>query len=424
MRYRQLVLEHLHVSDPLAAGIHALAVSGLADGFAAVLGAHRFLYNDSATLPRLLEPLHQLAHQWRQQAPGTWGLVLHDWSLLSYPHHQRKTDQVKVNNGRGYELTTLLLVEARAGQPIAPLELRLRSAQGVFSTRTPAPGPKAFRIDEVLPSMQAVADLGLGGSLVHVIDREADALVQYRAWQGAGQHFLVRANGSRKVRWQGEELSLTQLAGRLPLRRCREVPYKGQQAIQRVAEAEVVLDRPAWRHRRRGRRRINERVPGPPITLRLVVSRVCDTTGRTLAVWYLLTNVPATVDTATVALWYYWRWRIESLFKLLKGAGHQVEHWQQQGGEALAKRLLVAAMACALVWQLERQESAEAAALRGLLIRLSGRQMKRGRSHTAPALLAGLWSLLVMLEVLGEHSVEELRRYKDILLGTAEEDSG
>jgi hypothetical protein len=294
-RYRQLVLEHLHVSDPLAAGIHALAVPGLADGFAAVLGAHRFLYNDAVTLPRLIEPLHHLARRWRQRDPRTWGLVVHDWSLLSYPTHRRKTDQAKVNNGRGYDLTTLLLVEGKAGDPVAPLEVRLRSAKGVFSTRAPAPGPKAYRIDEVLPSMQAVADLGLGGPLVHVIDREADALAQYRAWQAGGHHFLVRANGTRKVRWQGEEVSAAQLAGRLSFRRCREVTYKGHQAVQHVAEAEVVLDRPAWRKRRRGGRLVNERVPGPPLTLRLVVSRVCDTTGRTLAVWYLLTNVPAEV---------------------------------------------------------------------------------------------------------------------------------
>ncbi len=412
------------MSDPLAAGIHALAVPGLADGFAAVLGAHRFLYNDATTLPRLIEPLHHLAHQWRQQAPRTWGLVIHDWSLLSYPKHKRKTDQTKVNNGRGYELTTLLLVEGAAGNPVAPLEVRLRSAREVFSTRTPAPGKKVYRIDEVLPSMQAVADLGLGGPLVHVIDREADALAQYRAWQAASQHFLVRAKGSRKLRWRGEEWSAADLAERLSFRRCREVTYKGHRAVQHVAEAEVVLDRPAWRHRRRGSRVLHERVPGPPLTLRLVVSRVCDTTGQTLAVWYLLTNLPAEVDTATVALWYYWRWRIESLFKLLKGAGQQVEHWKQSNGEALAKRLVVAAMACALVWRLERQPSAEAATLRSLLVRLSGRQMKWGKAATAPALLAGLWVLLAMLETLEQHSVEDLRRFKQFVLGTAEADSG
>jgi hypothetical protein len=248
----------------LAAGIHALAVPGLAGGFAAVLGAPRFLYNDSVTLPRLIEPLHQLARPWRQQAPRTWGLVVHDWSLLSYPQHQCQTDQIKVNHGRGYEWTTWLRVEGSAGQPVAPLAVRLRSAQGVFSTRTPAPDPQAFRIDEVLPPRPAVADLGLGGPLVPVIDRAADARAQYRAWQAAGQHFLVRSKGRRQVRWQGEELSLAHVAGRRLFRRCREVTYQGHPAVQHVAEAEVVLDRPAWRHRRRGGRVVNERGPGPP----------------------------------------------------------------------------------------------------------------------------------------------------------------
>src|SRR5947209_18700994 len=83
-RYRQLVLEHLHISDPLAAGIHALALPELAGGFAAVLGAHRFLHNPRVDLPHLIEPLHAVAAQWRQQAPDDGGLVLHDWSALSY----------------------------------------------------------------------------------------------------------------------------------------------------------------------------------------------------------------------------------------------------------------------------------------------------------------------------------------------------
>ena len=363
MRYSQLVVEHLHVSDPLAAGIHALAVPGLADGFAAVLGGHRFLKNERVTLRRLIEPLHQVARQWRRQAADAWGLVVHDWSALKYPGHARKTDQTRLSHrkDRGYELTSLLLVDGRNGDPVAPLELRLRAARTSYSTRQPTPKGKTFRIDAVLPSMQAVAGLELGKTLVHVIDREADALAQYRDWQAAGQYFLVRAKGGCKVgsAGRGQERSLADVAGQLPLRRCRAVTYRGQTAVQRVAETAVVLDRPAWRHRRRGGQLVNERVPGPPLTLRLVVSRVCDASGRTLAVWYLLTNLPATVDTATVALWYYWRWRIESLFKLLKSAGHQVEHWQQHNGEALAKRLLVAAMACTVIWRLAREPSAE-----------------------------------------------------------------
>jgi hypothetical protein len=425
-RYRQLVLEHLHTSDALAAGIHALALPELAGGFAAVLAAHRFLHNDRVGLPQLIEPLHALARHWRAQAPHDWALAIHDWSALSYRGQQRKADQAQLTNrrSRGYELACVLLVEGRAGAPVAPLELRLRAAHEVFSTRTPAPPTTAYRIDEVLPSMAALAALEVGGPLVHVIDREADSLAAYRDWQKAGQHFLVRARGRRKVRWQGEEVSLAALAGQLEFHRCRDVDYRGRKAVQRVATAEVVLDRPAWRHRKRGGRTVNERVPGPAITLRLVITRVGDATGKTLAVWYLLTNVPTTVLAETVALWYYWRWRIESLFKLLKSHGHQVEHWQQEGGEAIAKRLLVAAMACALVWRVQRHPAPAAVPLRTLLVQLSGRQQAWGQEPTAPALLAGMWVLLAMLEALERHSVEDLRRFKQLLVGETEVDSG
>jgi hypothetical protein len=62
--------------------------------------------------------------------------------------------------------------------------------------------------------------------------------------------------------------------------------------------------------------------------------------------------------------------------------------------------------------------------LRALLVRLSGRQLEWGQEHTTPALLAGLWVLLAMLEALDRHSLEELRHFQEILLGVAEEDSG
>jgi hypothetical protein len=428
-RYRQLVLGHLHVAGKLTSGPGVLAVPGLADGFAGVIGAYRFLHNDRVTLPLLVGPLHQVAHQWRQQSTAPFALLIHDWSSLKYPAHHRKTDQTQLSHGQdyGYELTTLLLVDGRTGAPVAPVELRLRTAQAVYSTRQPPPKKNAFRIDEVLPSMQAAADLGLGDGLVHVIDREADSLAHYRHWQAAGQLFLVRADGEREVRWQGAAPSLAEIGRRLQrrgqFRRCREVQYRGQTAVQHVAETTVTLDRPAWRHRRRGGRTVHERVPGEPITLRLVISRVGNERGQTLAVWYLLTNVPAAVPAETAALWYYWRWRIESFFKLLKSAGQQLEQWQQGTGAAIAKRLLVAAMACVVVWKLERQPEAAAASFRDLLVRLSGRQMKWGRAATAPALLAGLWVYLAMLEVLEHHSAEDLRAMKPYLFLT-DEDTG
>lgn len=105
---------------------------------------------------------------------------------------------------------------------------------------------------------------------------------------------------------------------------------------------------------------------------RLIVSRILTEDGEQLAEWYLLTNVPE-VNQATIALWYYWRWQIESFFKLMKSAGHQLESWQQESALAIVKRLLVASMACVTVWAIAADNSQNAAELRALLIKLSGR---------------------------------------------------
>jgi IS4 transposase len=34
--------------------------------------------------------------------------------------------------------------------------------------------------------------------------------------------------------------------------------------------------------------------------------------------WLLLSNLPVEVSVERAALWYYWRWRVERYFKLLK----------------------------------------------------------------------------------------------------------
>src|SRR5262249_59231312 len=108
------------------------------------------------------------------------------------------------------------------------------------------------------------------------------------------------------------------------------------------------------------------------------------------------------VAAVVIAAWYYWRWRIESFHKLLKSAGLEVEEWQQETAAAIARRLLVGCMACVTVWRLRAQDGAAARACREFLVRLSGRQRKRGAEATAPALLSGLYVLLTMLDAL-EH---------------------
>jgi hypothetical protein len=187
----------------------------------------------------------------------------------------------------------------------------------------------------------------------------------------------------------------------------REVSFQGKSARQEVAEATIVLHRP-HKTRTNGKQRD---VAGEPLQVRLVAARVVDSDGYILAEWTLLTNVPEDVDASQIAIWYYWRWRIESFFKLMKSHGQQLEYWQQQSGEAITRRLLVAAMACVVVWTLDRQVTPEAEETKRMLIRLSGRRMKRSVPYTFPAMLAGYFVLLSMADLL-EHTDYDLRKIK------------
>ncbi|MCT8089052.1 transposase, partial [Acinetobacter sp. C_3_1] len=48
----------------------------------------------------------------------------------------------------------------------------------------------------------------------------------------------------------------------------------------------------------------------------------------------------------------------------------------------------------------------------------SGRQQKRGKIESAPAILAGLSILLSTLQLLSEYSIDELNEIATIALGT------
>ncbi len=74
-------------------------------------------------------------------------------------------------------------------------------------------------------------------------------------------------------------------------------------------------------------------------------------------------------------------------------------------------------MACVVVWDLQRQQTPEAEELKRLLVRLSGRQMKRRRPVTTSALLAGLFVLLPVLALLHDYD-GDLRRLRDFVAAT------
>lgn len=405
-RYLILVQSHLRSASELAAGVAALPNVG--SSFAATQAAWRFLNNERITLPALVAPLRQAGVERARQTAAPFVLLVHDWSKLGFDDAKRDAVTLTHASDVGYELTTALLVSADDGAPLAPMELHLRTAHGVLSTRSPAPRARGH-LEQVLPTMRASRSWELDKPILHVIDREADSVDHYRRWDAAGELFLIRAD-DRRVLWQNRSALLSEVAKKLRHQRkfacCGTANYQGRAAQLWVAETSVVLNRPAKKNV--GGKKYEKR--GRALTLRLVVVQVRNGQGKTLAQWLLLTNAPDSIDAELLARCYYWRWRVESFFKLLKSHGQQLEHWQQTTGPAVARRLLVAAMACVTVWQLQADTSLRAQELKTVLIRLSGRQMKRNRPVTSPALLAGLWTLLSMLNLLEYHDLNDLRQ--------------
>jgi hypothetical protein len=404
-----LVNSHLRVANELAAGVASLPSAGTA--FAATQGAWRFLNNERIALTALVAPLREVGRQRAAELEAPFALLVHDWCKLGYEHPRRKRDLTQLTHEHdvGYELTTALLVSADDGQPLAPMEMHVETADGVLSTRSPAPRRRPH-LEQVLPTMQASLKWNLAKPLLHVIDREADSIDHYRRWDAAGHKFLIRGD-DRRVRWEGKTCLLSEIAAKLRQRHkfscAGTANYQGRSAQLWVAETAVVLYRPAKKNVRGHK----YEKPGRPLELRLIVVQLRNGAGELLAQWLLLTNAPAEWATAELlARCYYWRWRIESFFKLFKSHGQQLEHWLQETGPAIARRLLIAAMACVLVWQLQADSSPAATRLKEILVRLSGRQTKRTKPHTAPALLAGLWVLLSFCALLEQYDLRDIKR--------------
>nr|WP_165252477.1 transposase [Paludisphaera soli] len=422
-RFWKLVSGHAHAVNALATGISALPAA--AGPFAAARAMTRFLNNDAIPFHALIEPAQDAVRSALAGRGGRFVLVVHGWCMFNFRTHDSKGDRRRRSHAAdlGYELGSALAVDADDGRPLGPMEFRLRTAGGVLSTRLGGAEDPPGRVDELGDAMAAAESWRLPRTPVHVVDREADSVGHYRDWDAAGRLFVVRADASREVLHGGRERKLdgvaAGLAGEFVAARGDDggpaiVTLKAGAGRIKAAEAGVVLHRAARRNTGEktaagGKKQVD--VPGPPLPLRPVATRVVGDLGAVLAEWRLFTNVPAErADAATIGRWYARRWEVETYHKLLKSAGMNAEGWRQQEGEAFLRRLCAASLACLTVWHLRREESEEAAKLRATLVRLSGRRMKHGVESTAPALLAGLEKLLATLDLLESHDLDDLRR--------------
>jgi hypothetical protein len=416
-----LVKEHSHVVNAAVSGLSALPGTG--QSFAATRAMTRFLNHPDIAFHALIEPAQDAVRQALASSSSPCALIVHDWCMFNFNKHTSKKDRLQRTHETdlGYDLGTALVVDASDARPLGPMELRLRTAEGMLSTRISPTAMPPGHIDEVLDVMTAAQSWNLGKQLIHVIDREADSVGHYRLWHRRGHRFLVRADDDRLVQWRGRQQKIAEVVAQIR-RDFQDVTNNDGEAETvtlpegtgrvRVAETMVVLHRPAKTvtgEKTQSGHKKKVLVPGPPIELRLIVTRVVDLRGRVLAQWCLFTNIDAaTASAAEIGRWYASRWQIETFHKLLKSAGLNAEQWQQETGAAFLRRLCVAVMSCLTVWHLQREDNEAAQQLRQFLVRLSGRQMAYGVESTAPALLAGLEKLLAIDNLLQTENLQEI----------------
>jgi hypothetical protein len=410
-RYQKLVTEQMSPKHSVAPGLRALA--GKYSAFASTQAAWRFYANETVDVTHLVAPLHEYAHRCVEQEMDQVCLIADDWSEIDYDAHEAKDDRIELNSSKrlGYYLHSALLLSDRTGAPLVPLHASLWAADGIHTTRSPKVEPAHPHVDEVTQLMVATKQIGLARPCVYLIDRALDSVGHYRVWQRQQQMFVVRANARPRVAFAGRQMALSDVAEQVVMRPGEAVEISGSVTGQQFAgEAEVVITRAARPRQRPEQQGPRKSEPGEPVRLRLIVCEIRLPDEAVHERWLLLTNVPEQVSAETVVRWYYWRWKIECYFKLLKRAGHEMESWRQESAEAIAKRLLVTSMACVVVWQVARAEGEEAEQARKLLLRLSGRQTRRNRPYSEPALVAGLWVLLASLDALDHYSLEEFRQ--------------
>jgi hypothetical protein len=424
-RYKQLMKQHLAASDSIAAGLRSLP--GSASAFACTQAAWRFYANPTVTLRSLAQPLIDSAREVVYNHSLAYAPCLHDWTDLNYSAHSTKAGRIhtKGKNMLGFQLQTALIISDRDGTPIAPVCQSLWAEDGIHTSQSDKVEPYQPQIDQLSAVFDYVDELGFSKPLVHIIDRGADSVGHYRQWAAAGKQFVVRADSKQRVIHNGENLLLGNIVESVEFRASRAIDVAGVSSMQYVAETEVTITRPARPHRqRKGELEPRKVIKGDPISLRLVVTQIRAADERLLSEWFLYTNLASRVRAETVAECYYCRWKVESYFKLLKSGGHNVEHWQQESPEAIAKRLMVASQAAVIVWQLARATTAEARRARNLLVRLSGRQMRWGKEYTESAMLIGMWVLLAMVDALEQYKVRGLKSMaRTILRGLGGVDS-
>ena len=418
-----LVQNEMNAKQKVANGISLFKAE--TDNFSQVQAAWRFYNNENVTTKALQEPILVDALSAINSEESDYVLCATDWSHIDYKHHHAKEDKIKrrsagASYALGYDLQSSLAISAVTGEPIAPLVQNLKTTKKVYSTYSDSLSLKVTHLEELMGRAVWMNEhLGITKKIVHIVDREADSVELYRAFQKKEIFFLIRTRSSGNVYCPKlkKSLKIGELAEQVSFgTKIKLIKYNKNMVDVYANEIDIIIERDSIKTTKQKDGTTKQtKIPGEKVPLRLIIERLVAFDNTVVAEWLILSNLPKEVKAHTLGLWYYYRWNIESYFKLLKTAGFALEQWQQEESSALFRRLLVVSQACVLVWKLARSTTKGAQELQRFLVKISGRLVEKKRVFTAPALLAGLWTFLTIIETISVHSYEDLLRMKEEL---------
>jgi hypothetical protein len=354
-------------------------------------------------------------------------LAMSDWSHIDYKHHTSKKELITENRKntcikKGLDLQTTLAVSDITGEAIAPIAHNLKTAKKFYSTYDKNIPIGTSHLEELAQRAKWIKDnLQTTKEIVHIVDREADSVAFMRELSEMGELFVLRVKNNSKLYYPKEEIDIKQgeLADKLSLgKEIRTIKYKNKKVKIYVNECIVEVRRDATKFvsTKDGKRKLHK-TSGATIKARFVVERLVDENNNIVAQWLLLTNIlDESVTMQTLATWYYYRWKIESYFKLLKSSGFNLEEWQQREPIALFRRLLVVSYSCVLVCKIANDNSVNGKKIRDFLVLLSGKLIQREKEFTHPALLSGLENYIQMMDLLTMFTTDELFEIKEELV--------
>jgi len=132
-RHNALVKSHMAINTKTSAGVKSLLEQKTS--FNQTQAAWRFFNNPNCTLKDLSSPLLDAAHEQITSECNHFGLVVHDWSNITYNRHSSKKDVYNTFlAARGYQLQSSLLISDKHGGPLAPLSTNLKSKTELLSS--------------------------------------------------------------------------------------------------------------------------------------------------------------------------------------------------------------------------------------------------------------------------------------------------